>query len=274
MEARQIDDFCLKIVDKTVDWHPKIPRPKKPRINWKDPATREMLLKVLEDSGMVEPPSRTLLYIMRGINSTLWKKTTYSSLCNNISKWRDWGLMPYGLFADDEGGASYIPSTQDFIVEQIKNWSEIEPWELPSDGIMKVLYSEHEGLVSTFKEWTDSKVPVISCQGQIRHEFLYTNLTRLEEIIDELDGNSIILYVMVDYDKGGQHIYNSLEKWFCRPFPNLKFPNVQVVKYALNKEQVLAAGMPDKHTQLDEWMPLYGIPKLQNELRKLCGLDI
>jgi hypothetical protein len=233
--------------------------------------TAKFLLDVtngLLNDGMIRPPIRTLLYKLIGMEPDLWTKASDANLSGFVALCRDLDLIPYGIFSDDSGGYAYIPPTQTEIDAQIKYWNEQKAYKIDDDGILKCVFVEHEGLVATYQDWTDNKIPVFSCQGQIKHEFLHTTVGRLQRIIKDQGGKKIKVYALTDYDDGGNSISKNLKLWL----ENYKYFDVQ--KYAIDRAQIEAVGLnPDDKHQLDGWMAAYGIPRLKAEIRELCKVD-
>jgi hypothetical protein len=208
----------------------------------------------LIEEGMPRPSIRAVLY--RLLSAPGWNKDCYSRLCAKLGEWRDEGYIPFGVYSD-ESGARSRPLTSNEIKKQIEAWQKAEPAVLPEDGILKVLLVEHESLVSEIREWTDDRAIIVSSAGQIKRENLYTAIQEWHGMMAELQPHgpegiepgmsyrNILVYGLVDYDKGGRDIDNAHRIFF----------NEHAVDYepfGLNEAQLTELGLAtDEDWQID-----------------------
>ncbi|MGA3406045.1 MAG: hypothetical protein ABSD49_09980 [Candidatus Bathyarchaeia archaeon] len=147
--------------------------PSKKTVKWNE-ATLSLIMQTtqqLQREGMSHPSIRAVLY--RLLSEPGWTKARYNTLCRKLGQWRDRGLINFGIFTDDGGGARDRPYTEREIADQISKWKEIEPAKLPADGRLRALLVEHQSLVSQIEEWADNEALVVSSAGQIRRENLW-----------------------------------------------------------------------------------------------------
>lgn len=238
------------------------------RIRW-NKATMETIMathRKLVQMGVKRPSIRMVLYMLLELPG--WEKKHYDTLCAKLGQWRDEGLIEFGLFADDGGGQGYRPLTSREIVERIQMLRDLIPARLPPDGYLYIIFVEHIGLVDNIADLLDYDVPVISSQGQLRREHLYSFLMDCQTTVHELGGRAIRMLGLTDYDRGGLDIYDAHKRWIRRIF------HIEMERWAITPEQVRAAGLPDHEThQLDGWMARYSIARLQRELREAVGLS-
>jgi hypothetical protein len=232
-------------------------------IRW-DRTTLEQILQTrqkLEDMGMVRPSIRSVLYALLSLPD--WKKSHYDTLCVKLGEWRDAGKVPWGLFADDGGGASYRPMTDEEIHRRIQALEGAMRPSLARDGALWGIFVEHIGLVDTLASWTDYRVPVVSSQGQLRREHLYSAISSWYDVAKKLNAVEVRCLALVDYDRAGHHIYNAHEAWLKRIF------GLKPKMWAVTSDQAKAAGLDwSEDHQLDGWMAAYGPQKVRTELRK------
>jgi hypothetical protein len=172
-------------------------------------------------AGMRRPPIRAVLYrlMMAGPG---WAKAHYTTLCHKLGEWRDAGDFPYGVFSDESGGRSR-PHTPKEIAAQIRIWRKTKPATLPADGYLRALLVEHEALVGQIQEWCDGQALVVSSAGQVRRENLWTAVREWKAMAEELNAKGIMVYALVDRDKGGTTIYEAHRRWFEREGLELQF---------------------------------------------------
>lgn len=237
--------------------------PGKKVIRW-DSDTREVIMgarQKLEDMGMIRPSIRSVLYYLLQLPG--WEKRHYDTLCVKLGEWRDRGLVPWGLFADDGAGASYRPMTDEEIHLRIKALEGAMRPSLARDGCLWGVFVEHIGLVETLASWLDYRIPVVSSQGQLRREHLYSSLSAWVDVAKKLNAVEVRCLALVDYDRAGTFIYDAHEAWMKRIF------GLKVKKWAVTGDQVKAAGLNwSEDHQLDGWMASYGPQKVRAELRK------
>lgn len=167
-----------------------------------------------------------------------------STLCRKLGKWRDQGIVPYGMFTDQGGGLR--DRTANEIEEQLKVWRSMSPARLPADGYLHALLVEHQSLVSQIEEWCDGQALVVSSAGQLRRENLWHAAQEWKRMQTEMHAKGILVYGLLDYDKGGGHIANAHSKWF-KDIAALPF-----VKWGLTPEQLKFLGLPeDDDAQID-----------------------
>jgi hypothetical protein len=194
--------------------------------------------------GMTRPNIRAVLY--RLLKLPRWTKQHYDTLCIRLGEWRDAGLFPYGVFSDDSG-VRRRPSTEREIAETIEAWKEMEPAALPADGILRALLVEHGALVAQIDDWCDGRALVVSSEGQLRRENLWTATEEWKQMLEELGGTKIVVYALMDWDVAGRkHIYDAHHRWFT------DIANLDFVRFGLTEAQLAMFGMPnDEDQQID-----------------------
>jgi len=233
-------------------------------IRW-DTKTMATILKARESlvsEGWSKPTIRETLYRLSA--QPIWSKKHYDTLCRKLGEWRDAGLIPFGLWNEDTGGNDFTPLTAQGISIRKQQLEKIKPLQLNGDGYLYFLFIEHEGLTYDLAKMLNHTVPVVSSQGQLRREHLYKTISKYLNIVKELNGNGVIGYALVDYDKGGINIFNSHKKWLNKVF------NIPFMLYGVTSEQVKSAGLPatEKH-QFDGWASVYGYKNLKRDLENL-----
>lgn len=241
--------------------------PGKKTVRWND-ETMEIILQArdsLVKEGWLRPTIRETLYRLTLLPD--WEKRHYDTLCVKLGEWRDCGKIAFGLWADDSGGSDFTPMTSSDIVEALDQLKNMIPAQLSPDGYLHAIFVEHGGLVTDIAAMTDYRVPVVSSQGQIRREHLHTAVSKWAEVADELEGEGIIVHGLVDYDKGGNDIYEAHRRWLKSVM------DMDMVKYGVTEAQVKAAklGIFEKH-QIDGWASRYGHERFKRDLRRLVGL--
>lgn len=238
------------------------------RIRW-DEATRETILAAREQlvgMGVKRPSIRMVLYLLLELPD--WGKNHYTTLCRRLGEWRDKGLMEFGLFADDGAGDGYRPLTASEITERLRTLQDLIPASIGPDGWLNIVFVEHISLVDLIAGFFDYTVPVVSSQGQLRREHLYSFLAGCRSVVEELHGEGVRMIALTDYDKGGAEIFEAHKRWVKRIF------GFSMKRYAVTTQQIRDAGLPDFEThQLDGWMARYGISRLKRELRREGGLE-
>ena len=112
------------------------------------------------------------------------------------------------------------------------------PAKLHSDECLHALVVEHLALVSQIQEWCDNQALVASSAGQIRRENLWSAVRDWKMMRDELNAKGIVVYGLLDYDKGGDYIAGAHEKWF-RDVVDLKLH-----VWGLTREQLVRLKLP------------------------------
>jgi len=231
----------------------------------------------LIENGWIKPPVRTLIYQLNAENPDKWQKKHYGHLTTFLQRKKETGILDYGLFASDTGGASAIPLSMIGILKQIKGWKETVPLQLSPDGNLYVLFHEHEGMIPTLNKLFDYRIGSLSSQGQIRHEHLYKVLSELVETLHRLEGTEIRIIGIADYDiygaKGydiGQgHIIRNHAKWITETFPECHF-----YVYGVTRKQIEDVGLnPEDEHQFDGWLQRYGLDKFRNDIRGIVGYN-
>lgn len=243
----------VKGMKKTVDWNAE---------------TRELIMATvakLAEDGMKRPPKRSVLYKLLDLSG--WTKDHYNQLCRKTGEWQDDGLIPYGTFSDEVGGGRSRPHTTTEIARQLELWKEMVPAQLAPDGYLHALLVEHEAMMPQIQDWCDGQAVVVSSAGQIRRENLWTAVQEWKAVAKELKAKGIKAYAFVDYDKGGNDIFESHRRWFK------KVAGLELVKWGLTDAQVRRLGLPiyDKH-QVDGAIgrdPRY----FRNGIRQLLGFQ-
>lgn len=215
--------------------------------------------------GMEKPTIRAVLYKLLEIPG--WRKEHYDTLCVKLGEWRDQGLIEFGLFSDEGGGGGDTPTTPEEIERQLKAWSEKVPATLGEDGYLHVILVEHLSLVPDVSRWCDGSVGVVSSQGQLRRENLYSRMVDLKGVSDEMGAKGIKAIALVDYDQGGDDIFGAHARWLARMF------GVKLELWGVTADQIKAAGLSaDEDHQIDGWVARYGPKKVRAELRRALGV--
>lgn len=235
-------------------------------IRW-DESTRETIMAArqrLVTEGWRRPSIRKTLYLLLDLPG--WSKNHYDTLCMKLGEWRDSGLIPFGLFSDENSGADHTPMTPREIREAVQALRDMAPAHLARDGYLHAVLVEHSGDVDDIADMLDGAC-VVSSQGQLRREHLYTVVKQWEAIVKELGGKGIKAIMLVDYDKGGDDIFEAHRSWLKRIF------KLDLKKWGVTSEQVRAAGLPpNENHQLEGWSGRYGHDRLRRELRQAVGL--
>lgn len=237
------------------------------RHDWDD-TTRETIMAAhaaLVKDGLTRPTIRSVLYKLLDLPG--WVKDDYDHLTVQLGKWRDAGLIPFGLFSDDGAGDARTPKTRKQIAEQIRAWRETIPVALGPDKRLHCLLVEHVSLVGDLSAWLDDSVPIVSCQGQLRREILHRAVLEWIAVLKELKGQEpapedMEVIALVDYDKGGRDIHGAIARWLRDKF------GIGLRLWAVTEAQVKAAGLPTHEThQIDGWVARYGPGRVRRELR-------
>ena len=239
----------------------------KKTVRWDD-QTLELVLatiRTLQAEGMNRPWLRSVLYRLQKLPG--WTKKHYNTLCAKTGEWRDAGKMPYGLLADDvTGGSRRRPFTTREIAEQLDMWSNAVPAQLSKDGYLRAFLVEHVALVEQVGEWCDKQAVLVSSGGQIRRENLHAAVQEWKAAVEELGGKGIKVFALVDWDKGGDDIYEAHRKWFQR------VAGLKLERWGVPRQQIqhLRVTEHEDH-QIDG---LFGVdPRWwRTEIRKLLGL--
>jgi len=236
-------------------------------IRWND-LCRETIMAArqsLVNDGMEHPTIRSVLYKLLELPG--WGKRHYDTLCVKLGEWRDAGLIPFGLFSDDGAGDGRTPWTSRQIAEQISMLREMVPARLGKDGYLHVILVEHVSLVADVSAWCDHSVGVVSSQGQLRRENLYTHMRAFKKVSEELGAKGIKMIALVDYDKGGSEIFKAHARWLKRIF------NIELERWGVTPGQVKKAGLPlNEDHQIDGWIARYGPGKVRAELRRALNV--
>lgn len=237
-------------------------------VRW-DNATMELILAArtaLEQMGMKRPSIRAVLYYVLRLPG--WRKSHYDTLCEKLGEWRDSGKIAFGLFADDGAGASYRPLTMEEIQQRIHALENMVMPQLPKDRILYTVFVEHISLVDTIAEWLRWRVPIVSSQGQLRREHMYTAAWGWKKVAEVLGAEHIRCVALTDWDHAGELIYRSHERWLRRMF------GISTTRWAITSQQLRAARLPvHEDHQLDGWIAAYGPQRLQRELRRTMGIS-
>lgn len=218
----------------------------------------------LEDLGMVRPSIRSVLYFL--MEHPPWEKKHYDPLTVKLGEWRDDGLIPWGLFADDGAGMHYRPLTTTEIRERIKSLEGMVPAVLLPDGSMRFVFCEHIGLVDTLSSFLDDMVPVVSSQGQLRREHLVTFMNAMVHAAEELGAKTISGLSLVDWDEAGKFIYNAHRDWMKRIF------KIPLEHYAVTTEQLRAVRLPVHEDHQLDGVIGRNPPLFKRQLRAAIGL--
>jgi hypothetical protein len=235
-------------------------------IRWNE-ATMQTILAArqsLVDEGWSRPTIRETLYKLMKLPG--WTKKHYDTLTVRLGKWRDEGLIEFGLWSDETGGNDYTPMTSRDITERIAELRDTVPAKLSKDGYLRFIFIEHEGMTYDIANMLDFSVAVVSSQGQLRREHFYTVVQQWIKVIKELDGKGVEGFALVDYDDGGRNIYNTHKAWLKRIF------GIELKLYGVTAEQIRDAKLAihESH-QIDGWAATYGYERLKNDLLNLVG---
>jgi len=237
-------------------------------VKWND-ATCQLVLataRKLQSEGMLRPWIRAVLYRLLDVPG--WTKAHYNTLTKKTGEWRDAGLIPYGLFTDSNMGAARSrPYTPKEIARQVELWEDKDPAVLPKDGYLRALMVEHVALVDQIEQWCGGVAFVVSSGGQVRRENLYTAVREWTRVVKELHGKGIKVWGLVDYDRGGGHIFEAHRVWF-KDIAGLKLEH-----WGLTAAQVKHLGLSiDEDQQIDGAVgrdPVW----FKNQIRKLLLAD-
>lgn len=223
--------------------------------------TRNMLVK----EGWSKPTIREVVYRLSKLPD--WEKKHYDTLTTKLGEWRDQGLIPFGLFSDTSGGNDFTPLTSGDIAKQIELLNNRIPARLNKDNEISFIFIEHQGLTYDIAKMLNFNVAVVSSQGQLRREHLYSTIKKYIEVAEELGGTVRKGYALVDYDKGGSDIFNSHKEWLHKIF------GIQLIKYGLTSKQIAEAKLAihESH-QIDGWASEYGYERLKRDLLQLINL--
>jgi len=220
--------------------------PGKKTIRWNDETLQTILAarNALEKLGMHRPSIRSVLYYLLDLPG--WSKDHYDTLCVRLGAWRDSGRIQFGLFADDGAGAHTRPLTSREIKERIAFLKDMIPAKLLKGGMMGLVFTEHIGLVDTISGFLDDEVPVVSSQGQLRREHLYSFIEGLIRVSKELGANGIKALALTDYDRAGVDIFETHKRWLKAIF------DIDLRRWAVTEKQVRDLDLPTHQThQLD-----------------------
>lgn len=221
-------------------------------------AARNSLVK----EGWSKPTIRETLYKLTKLPG--WTKNHYDTLACTLGEWRDEGKIPFGLWNDATGGNDFTPLTPKAITLNIERLKNSIPARLNDDGYLNFIFIEHEGMTYDIAKMLDYNVPVVSSQGQLRREHLYSTIKKYLTVVKELGGNGVKGYALVDYDKGGQNIFSTHKQWIHKIF------KIELKQYGVTAEQVKNAKLAvhESH-QIDGWAAIYGYEKLKKDLLEL-----
>lgn len=236
-------------------------------ISW-DRLTMDTILSAhaeLVKMGMKKPSIRACLYLL--LKLPTWSKGHYNTMCSKLGEWRDAGKIPFGLFADDGAGQAWVPLTSREIAERIQALQGTLPAKLGPGGYIYVVFVEHISLVDMIADWLDYEVPIVSSQGQLRREHLYSAISQCLDVVKELGGKGLRIIGLTDYDPGGDTIYEAHRRWLKRIF------KLGMERWAVTPEQVRTAHLPVREDhQLDGVIAAYGPQRFRRELRQVVGL--
>jgi hypothetical protein len=212
--------------------------PGKKTVKWNE-ATLGLIMQTTEQlqaEGMSHPSIRAVLY--RLLSKPGWTKARYNTLCRKLGEWRDRGLINFGIFTDEGGGARDRPYTPREISDYISAWKKMKPAKLLADGNLHALLVEHQSLVSQVEEWADGQGLVASSAGQLRRENLWHAVKEWQMMKDELGAKEIIIYGLFDYDQGGDYIAKAHARWFR------KVMKMDMIIWGLTRKQVIFLKLP------------------------------
>lgn len=235
-------------------------------VRWNEETMQTILSarQALVDEGWTHPTIRETLYKLTILPG--WTKKHYDTLTVKLGKWRDEGKIPFGLWSDETGGNDYTPMTARGIAERIAGLKDAIPAKLCKDGYLHFIFIEHGGMTYDIANMVDFKSAVVSSQGQLRREHLYTVVQEWVKVVKELGGNGIKGIALVDYDEGGRNIYKTHKTWLKRIF------DIELKLYGITGEQIKDAKLAvhESH-QIDGWGARYGYNRLKNDLLELIG---
>src|SRR5437870_6601739 len=216
-------------------------------IKW-DADTRAVVLAArarLADDGWRKITIRKVLYQLLDLPG--WTKRHYDTLTVKLGEWRDAGLVSFGLFSDEGGGSDHTPMTPSEIQDALEALRNATPARLARDGYLYGVLVEHAGDVDDIAEMLDGSC-VVSSQGQLRREHLFTVVNQWKAIAEELGARAIRTIMLVDYDKGGEDIFEAHRRWLRRIF------HLDLTKWGVTTAQVRAAGLAiNEDHQLEGW---------------------
>jgi hypothetical protein len=238
---------------------------KKPKLvgSWKEVCELALTIRnKLESDGMVRPSIRGVYYLIVDTDQLPDRKGDYSQLCKHLGKMRDDREIPMGLFSSDNAGESYDPLTDAETrqaIEQLKGSVRATI----QNGTFHALLVEKAGLIDNLARWTDGKVPVASCQGQLRREFLYEKVQRFIEVCDMLGGKKVRILYLGDWDTYGHKIARKKIEWIDHFFKG----KVQTEIFAVTPKQAKAINRTiTQEIHLDGFIASYGIDRFSKEL--------
>ena len=235
-------------------------------IRWDD-STRETIMAAwqkLRDEGWKRISIRKVLYELLELPG--WTKKHYDTLCAKLGEWRDGGLIEFGLFAVS-GGADHVPMTPREIQEALEALRDATPASLGPDGWLHVVLVEHAEDVEDIADMLDGAC-VVSSGGQLRREHLHLVFRQLQAIVRELRGKGIRAIMLVDYDKGGDDIFEAHRAWLRKIF------RVDLVKWGITPDQIRGAGLPSiEGHEIEGGSGRFGHDRLRRELRQAIGLS-
>ncbi len=238
-------------------------------VRWNEETMKLIMSKwqELRDEGWMRISIRKVLYKLLDVPG--WTKDHYDTMCVRLGEWRDDGLIEFGLFADS-GGADHVPAepmSPEDVEEAIESLrAYVVPTILAPDGYLHIVLVEHAEDVYDIADMLDGTC-VVSSGGQLRREHLHLTFRRIQRLAEKLGAKGIKAITLVDYDKGGEDIYETHRKWLRRIF------DLDLVKWGITSVQVRAAGLPPgEDHQLEGWSALYGRDRLERELRSAVGL--
>jgi hypothetical protein len=171
------------------------------------------VIETLENNGLSRPAIRQVLYGLHDLHGWSKSDARYNSLTEWLGVWRDQGLIEFGRLYDGSGERDR-PYTSREIAELLEIWQNATPAHLPADGILRVLLVEHGALVHQIENWFDGQAIVVSSEGQLRRENLWSAVQDWKMMAEELHAKQIVVYGLFDYDVYGiGHIYHAHKSW-------------------------------------------------------------
>lgn len=222
----------------------------------------------LEDEDMLQPSIRSCYYRLVDSKLLPGRKGDYNTLCSVLGKLRDKREIEMELFSADSSGVSHSPRTDEetmIAIEQLKGSIRASL----HNGFLWAIIVEKGGLVDNVARWLDYGIPVASCEGQLRREFLYAQIKRFVEVADALGGKKVKILYMGDMDVWGQIIGRTKIKWMKNFFGK----KLEIEYYAVTPDQMKAIGRKiGTEIHLDGFIASYGPRKFQKELRDYIGV--
>jgi hypothetical protein len=89
-----------------------------------------------------------------------------------------------------------------------------------------------------------------------------------QRVAKEMNAKGVKMIALVDYDKGGDDIFDAHARWLRRIF------HVELERWGVTSDQVKAAGLPlNEDHQIDGWIARYGPKKVHAQLRRALNVE-